>query len=216
MNKHQVLDKIASMKRLPFRESDISCDLGGKTFHLLFLTEDCVNDAHILQLLTDWRRENQHYFPAIFPVSFEGTRKWYQNKLIDVPDRLLFMVECDGAYIGHVGLFRFHFDRQVCDIDNIVRGVQGFPGIMTAAIAAMMGWGRLNLGVRDYLLETSSDSVRALNVYHQLGFIEIKREEIVQIRSGERLEWVLPDLVQPHEVLARRFNIHMGTRYAGV
>jgi hypothetical protein len=103
----------------------------------------------------------------------------------------------------------------MCEIDNIIRGVQGYPGIMGAAIAEMMRWGQATLGLKAYSLGTTTFSVRALKMYQQLGFVEVKREPLVQIRNGQFLEWIVPDQNKQYDVLATRENIYMESVYAG-
>jgi RimJ/RimL family protein N-acetyltransferase len=215
MDKATVVEKINSLKKLPFRVPKMESDFGGLSYRLLFLTADRANDDGIIERLANWRRENEDFFASTFKVTFEGTKKWYRDKLINELDRLLFMIEVGDEYIGHIGLYRFNFDRDMCEIDNIIRGVQGYPGIMGAAIAEMMRWGQATLGLKAYSLGTTTFSVRALKMYQQLGFVEVKREPLVQIRNGQFLEWIVPDQNKQYDVLATRENIYMESVYAG-
>jgi RimJ/RimL family protein N-acetyltransferase len=117
------------------------------------------------------------------------------------------MVRLDDRYIGHIGLFRFHFAERRCEIDNIVRGETGCPGIMGEAIRKMMEWGRSELGLEGYELQTFSDNQKSLNLYHRLGFVEARRVPLQRIEKADRVEWV----ETTGEGLApiSRFNVYM-------
>ncbi len=209
MNKELVLKKIKTLKQLCFGGISIPLEHNNLAFRLRLLTADKEADNQIIELLANWREANEKYFPAVFKVTFEGTRKWYRDRLINEPDRLLFMIEANGEYIGHVGLYRFNFERDMCDIDNILRGVDKYPGIMGTAIAGMMRWGHKELGIKRYSLDTSTDCSRAVKVYERVGFVEKRRDPVIQIRNGDRLEWIFPEQGKDYEVLATRDNIYM-------
>jgi len=152
------------------------------------LTERCANNNELMELLGRWRKENEFWFAATFPVSLEGTRKWFIEQVIN-QSRLLFLITSNGKPIGHVGLFRFNFETGFCEIDNIVRGEPDVKGLMETAIKEMMQWGRNNLDIKQYGLQTASDNERALRLYERLGFIETKREPMILVEKGNRKEW---------------------------
>ena len=87
-------------------------------------------DQEIIRLCAKWRKQHEDWFPARFTVTVDGTARWLKNGVVETPDRLLFMISVNEAYLGHVGLFRFEFDDEDCEIDNIVRGEAGYPGLM--------------------------------------------------------------------------------------
>ena len=72
----------------------------------------------------------------------------------------------------------------------------------------MMKWGREELGIKNYALQTFSNNTRALNLYNRLGFKEVRREPLVMVENGDRKEWVHPEgAYKKNEI--DRFNIHM-------
>jgi RimJ/RimL family protein N-acetyltransferase len=137
----------------------------------------------------------------------EGTARWLKNQVIETPDRLLFMIRVDGRYMGHVGLFRFHFDQRECEIDNIVRGEDDFPGIMGEAIGRMMDWGKAELGLEKYGLVTFSDNQKSLHLYRRLDFVEVRRVPLQRVEKEDRVEWV----ETPGEYFPKieRYNVYM-------
>jgi RimJ/RimL family protein N-acetyltransferase len=185
-----LFNKIKELKGKKYGDFTIKCLLDSLPYELVFLTSDCDIDMRIISLFAKWRKQHEMWFPAQFHVTIEGTAKWFQNALINVPDRLLFMIRVKEDYIGHVGLFRYNSATRTCEIDNIVRGNPAYPGIMADAIMNMMGWGRIYLGLQGYSLTTTSDNSRALKLYKQLGFVEIKRTPLIRNVTDERTDWV--------------------------
>ena len=50
------------------------------------------NDLNLLQRLTDWRNANVGVYPSQFVASIESTKTWLKDRLLGVPDRMLFLV----------------------------------------------------------------------------------------------------------------------------
>lgn len=184
-----VLGAIAEMKERPFKS--VAVDGSGKTakFRLQFLTREAESDRALMELLGRWRKENEHGFLGSFPVSYERTHSWYLKNLINQPDRLLFLIEVDGKYVGHIGLFRFNYETKTCEIDNIVRGEKDCPGIMGDAILAMMQWGRDTLGLSGYGLKVLGDNDKAIRLYKKLGYTEVSRIPLLQEQGKDGPEW---------------------------
>jgi len=177
----------------------------------MLLTQESVDNDHIVRLLARWRKKHEVWFPALFPVSGERTRSWLQKRVMDEQDRLLFMLQIHGTYIGHVGLYRFDFARRSCEIDNIVRGVAGYPGIMQSAIICMMVWGNKALDLNSYTLQTTSDNKRALTLYKKLGFVETKRVSLVYNKTTDGGAW---EAASPgYKGSIRRYDVYMKQSY---
>jgi RimJ/RimL family protein N-acetyltransferase len=185
----------------------IKCNFAYSDYRLSLLTAKHLNNQDITCLLTKWRKQHEWWFPAQFNVTEEGTARWLKSQVIETPDRLLFMIESDGTYIGHIGLFRFDFEKNECEIDNIVRGDDAFPGIMSDAIAQMMQWGRTTLGLRGYELQTFSDNEKSLALYDRLGFREVKRVPLIQVKGEDRVDWI--DAPEEYNGSIERYNVFM-------
>lgn len=207
MNKDEVLRKIANLKMNNFGEYFVDCNYNGLDYKLILLTKDSVDNADVMELLFRWRKNNQVWFQAQFNITLEGTVKWFRDRVIGAPDRILFIIKVGDKYVGHVGLFRFDFVESACELDNVLRGENIFPGIISAAIVDVFKWGKDVLGIEKYTLETFSDSVRALKMYEKLGFREYKRIPLIKIHNGDRTEWVEPS--SDYQGGIERFNIFM-------
>lgn len=184
----EVEAKIRRYKAMRFGEVAAAGKCRGTDFEIVLLTADA-GTPEMLDTLGRWRKENEGFFLSKFPVSRERTAIWYKNHLIDLPDRLLFVIRCGGGYVGHVGLFRFDYPGRTCEIDNIVRGENSFPGIMGDAILSMMKWGRDALGISGYTLKVLGDNERAVRLYRKLGYAESGRIPLLLEQGKDGPEW---------------------------
>ncbi len=168
-----------------------------------------VFDPEVIKTLAEWREKVQPYFPSQFQVTLEGTRGWLENQVIKLFDRILFFVRDVGrtnAPIGHVGLYRFNWEEESCEIDNIVRGQDNlFPGVMKLAIESLDGWAFNKLGVKILYLKVLADNERAIKLYERCGF---KKFKLIPLRREEK-----PNMVQWEEDLtlekAERYFLQM-------
>lgn len=207
MNKEKLLTKIKEIKSKSFSTIKIECIFGELKYDLLLLTEDCTNDLKIIRLLSLWRKKHELWFQSQFKVTTKGTQKWLKDKVIETPDRLLFMIKVKDRYIGHVGLFRFDFKNFTCEIDNIVRGVNLYPGIMFNAVSNMMAWGKKELELNDYTLETTSDNIKAISLYNKLGFYEYKKIPLIETNLRGYNEWIIAP--KNYDKTINRYQIFM-------
>jgi RimJ/RimL family protein N-acetyltransferase len=156
-------------------------------------------DAQAVDRLARWREQANPYFPAQFPVTHAGTRRWLVEQLLGAPERVLFWVKgADGAALGHLGLFRFDFARRTVEIDNVVRGVMGVaPGVMGAAVAGLCAWASEALDMAGLFLRVLADNDRALRLYERCGFAEVRRVPLRRVEEGDTVRWVEAEAAGP-------------------
>lgn len=203
----QVIKKITELKFSPFGTVAIDSFCNSVNYKILLLTSDCDKNSELMELIGKWRKENEKWFLSQFKVTVERTTKWFKEKVIGAPDRLLFIIKAGNTFIGHVGLFRFDFKNRACEIDNIVRGELGYPGIMSDAVCAMMNWARENLGIITYSLKVVSDNDRAIRFYQKMGFKELARIPLIQKEGNDGLEWI--EATDQYTKYAKRYYVVM-------
>lgn len=208
--KEGILNKIKDLKDKKYGEVVIASNFAGHDYELCFLTAECPKNLEIMELLSAWRKKHEFWFPAQFEVSTERTISWFDKRVTAAADRLLFMIKVGDKYVGHVGLFRFDFDGNSCEIDNIVRGEETLPGIMGDAITRLMDWGRRELGLKTYSLQTTSDNARALKLYKSLGFEESKRIPLIYVEMEGQKEWVPAPTDYAGEI--KRYDVFMNLK----
>ena len=150
-----------------------------------------ITDKKAIKDLKKWREANQIYFPSQFRVTIKGTASWSKNQLQDKKDRILFFVkDTNGNRIGHIGLYRFDYVNRTCEIDNVIRGVNLAPGIMTSALDKLIEWTYFELGVKKILLTVFADNKRAIELYKRCGFKPLKFIPLKKEVSGGTVNWV--------------------------
>lgn len=169
-----------------------SIALEGERGWLVPVSRLSVGDPAISKQLSRWRVENEHAFPTRFNVTEAGTASWLQSQVVERADRMLFMVtDRRGTAIGHIGLANVFGGDKVMELDNIVRGAQGCePGIMGAAVRALMKWADETLWPDGFKLRALASNERAIEFYRALGFVEVGSEPLVWVEEdgASRLE----------------------------
>lgn len=204
---NKIVDKIYKLKKLPFGQTSIECEFDSIKYQLLLVTYDRIKDKEIVRLMAKWRKKHEFWFQAQFKVTQKRTKDWLEKRVLDVPDRLLFMIKINDKYIGHFGFFRFDFKKSVCEIDNVVRGENTYPGMIGNGLMHLMKWGKNNLYIKNYTLETVSDNERAIKLYNRLGFIEYKRVPMIYVKRKDFNEWVVAPKGYKKKIL--RYNVYM-------
>lgn len=156
---------------------------------LVVITDADLHDSVTIGRLAKWREKANVWYPAQFPVTIEGTKRWAEHALLRSPDRILFYIFAEGTDepVGHVGLYRFDYAGGSAEIDNVIRGVfsANTRGIMTAAIRSLQMWSRKYLQLNHLELRVYSDNERALELYRRTGFREIARTRLyLHIEEG--------------------------------
>jgi perosamine synthetase len=207
--REEVHAKISTLKQDNSDNIISIADNGKQIGYLKPITQSSINNNAHLQLLTTWRSENQEYFSTQFKVTNEGTKLWLVNLLEQAKDRLLFFVcNNDGQEIGHVGLYRFDFHKQFCELDNIIRGVKNVSKfIMRHACKTLIDYAYKEFSLDKIYLQVTSDNKPALDLYKHLGFVEIQRMPLSKqiMHSGTNWLSTSPDTYEE----VSRYNITM-------
>lgn len=151
-----------------------SIPLEGGAGYLLPVCELHTGDPALISTFSQWRIENSFAFPSQFPVTDAGTASWLRSKVLDVEDRLLFLVvDRQGKPVGHLGYANCLNERGEMEIDNVVRGVKdATPGIMTKAMEALLTWASDVVGPQGIFLRVFHDNDHAIDFYRRLGFTD--------------------------------------------
>ncbi|CAN5563887.1 hypothetical protein BH10PLA2_BH10PLA2_17510 [soil metagenome] len=154
----------------------------------------CDHDQHLLiDILARWREAAQDSYPTQFPITLEGTRNWLLNKILEVPDRILFWIrgEQDGFRLGHVGLFHLDAACETMELDNVLRGTPRIaPGLMEASVRTVMHWATDHLGLSELSLRVFADNDRAVRLYERCGFKMTRHIPLVKTEDGDTTSWV--------------------------
>lgn len=157
--------------------------------YLVPVCELHAKDQQLIEKLAAWRKENSRFFPSQFPVTVEGTGVWLRNNVLDVADRMLFMVtDKFGNQIGHMGYANGLNDAGELELDNIVRGVKNSnPGLMSLALEKLLDWAEEFIGPQRIFLRVFSDNQHAISFYKKLGLVEENRIPLYKYQEGQAI-----------------------------
>lgn len=158
-----------------------------KEGYLLPICQAHVCDEDLLQKLTEWRNINVDVYPTQFTATLESTRAWMKDRLLAVPDRMLFLVvDNTGKVIGHIGFNGCLNNEQLFEIDNVVRGVNGIgKGLFAKAMSSLIEWARKTVNVNGFFLRVMEDNPKAITFYSRNSFIEESRIPLVRESKDE-------------------------------
>jgi perosamine synthetase len=163
-----------------------------------------LNDKTLVKNICEWRNTNVNAFPTQFVASEESTLAWMQHRLLNIPDRILFLVvNNSGQAIGHIGLNGCINDEMLFKVDYVVRGLSGEePGIFSSAIRCMIERFRKTLNVKSFYLCVMDDNQHAVNFYIANGFVEEYRIPLLKEVGDNRINY---REARPGEVKSKDF-----------
>jgi RimJ/RimL family protein N-acetyltransferase len=154
--------------------------------YLLCVSELHCEDDDVIRLFAKWREEAVTFHNK-FRVTFDGTKLWVRKLLLDVPDRILFLVlDRFGHPIGHLG-FANALNNECCmEFDNVVRGVpKTKPRIMSLATQAILEWAQQTFEPRGFYLRTLDNNLHAIQFYERMGFRRVGQQGLRRIQSDD-------------------------------
>lgn len=107
--------------------------IGGDAYAIP-LCELHYNDDALIHNMAKWRDTNPQAFPSRFNVTFEGTKRWIREQVLDNPGRMLWIVvDPYGIPFGHYGIANALDERRWFEVDCLLKGQN--PPSKTARIA---------------------------------------------------------------------------------
>jgi RimJ/RimL family protein N-acetyltransferase len=160
--------------------------LNGKGY-LLCISELHSNDEVLIASLTKWRQDAKTFHNK-FNVTAESTSIWLRELLLDVPDRILFLVvNSHDKPIGHMGFANVLNDDHLMEFDNVIRGIKGQDqGLMSVATKSLLKWANETFKPNGFFLRTLDDNEHAISFYTNLGFVISGQEPLRRVeKNGE-------------------------------
>lgn len=176
-----VLREFAALKSITRFDDAISRSLRLPNGHgyLLCVGELHAEDDATIDTLARFRA-GVTTFPGTFRVTHAGTKRWLRSGLLDVPDRILFLVlDPVGQILGHLGFAHADNPDRRMEIDNVIRGVFGTrPGIMADAMRLLIDWANASFSPSEIHLRVLEDNHHAIAFYARLGFVRFGCEPL--------------------------------------
>lgn len=123
--------------------------------------------------LANWRNSNNFAYPTRFFATKEGSSTWFENQVIDNDLRVLFwIVSNEYDFIGHIGL-TCREEIQGIEIDNVSRGDEKLPGIMSSSLKALEFLIEEEFSVEVISLRVLKSNKRAIEFYEKQNYKHI-------------------------------------------
>ena len=189
----RIRDTFASLKAVTRFDEAISRSLKipDNRGYLCCVSEMHLTDEHVIGLLADFRA-NAATFHNSFTVTHEGTRRWLKAALLDVPDRILFLVmDTWGHVIGHLGFAHADNPAGEMELDNVIRGIShASPGLMSMATECLIRWANDTFGPRSITLRTLDDNHHAIRFYSVLGFTRTSLQPLRRVEANGEINHI--------------------------
>lgn len=142
-----------------------------------------------ISLMTKWRKRYVDYFGTKFIPTYERTKKWIKEQLIDNDKRILFLIVLNKKKIGHIGLASFDDRKKCAEIDSVLKGENTNHKIMELALREILKFGFNDLRLDSIWLKVFSDNYKALNLYERCGMLTIDSIPIKRVYTNDGWIW---------------------------
>jgi perosamine synthetase len=158
-----------------------------KEYFLVPFTSLDLDEENCQLLLKKWREDNQYAYPTRFPVTLEGTREWLEKSVIENEARILFWItNSNFIKLGHIGLVCLQ-DKSGIEVDNVLRGVSGHPGLMTEAMKSLEKLIESELSIETISLRVLQSNTHAVKFYENLSYDILEKTPLMEVREGDTL-----------------------------
>ena len=179
-------DKLKQIKNL--------CDVDFVKFNVggTVATFRVVDDSdETVKLLSEWRDVHFNGFYDKFKVTEERTKIWIHKQILDLPDRILFMIILNGQKVGHMGTYRYDEHDNSAELDNILRGVRGsYPGLMVKGEIALSKLMFEHLKLSKVKVSMWSDNYKSVNLHaSKLGCNVVDNRPFKRVFTDDGWRW---------------------------
>jgi len=180
---HDKLKQIKNLGDIDFVKFNIGDTVA--TFRVVDDSDETV------KLLSKWR---DRYFDAFydkFKVTEERTKTWVHKQVLDLPDRILFMIILNGQKVAHMGTYRYDEHDNSAELDNILRGVRGnYPGLMEKGEIALSKLMFEDLKLSKVKVSMWSDNYKSVNLHaSKIGGVVTSNRPFKRIFTGDGWRW---------------------------
>jgi hypothetical protein len=157
------------------------------------LTLAYLDDAAILEKLTDWRNQNMTSFLSQFTATLDRTRSWLSNVVFQASGQMLFLVYSNDLLMGHLG-FK-NLTPLDALMDNAIRGARGgHPKIFVMAHKTLAKWLFQEAKIESLYGYVMIDNAPAIMMNKQVGWSIWIRLPLLKLAPGEDdVRWEIGD-----------------------
>lgn len=149
---------------------------------LKLIGADDLNDDHLVQRVTDWRKRHKHCFLTEFEPTRARTKAWMQASIVNEPARALFMILSPaGILLGHIGAI---YRETYLEYDYYILGVK--PNVRNFALNVASQFLLWLLDLTQLQLacgKVRSDNHHGLDFHRRTGFSVYQKTPLVRVES---------------------------------
>lgn len=143
------------------------------------------------RLMAEWRNNNKESFFSWINATEKSTITWLEQYYQANDQDIIFMIETpDKTPFGHLALYNFSPNLQLCEFGRVVRGLHKGPvGGMTLAVQCVLSWVVAVLDVKTIFLEVFQDNRKAISLYERCGFTAMETIPLKKISLSNNVRW---------------------------
>ena len=178
-------------------------------FGLVPFTELDLQAETPCELLLEWRLQNLNAYPSRSILTYDSTRTWLKNSVIENPTRVLFwIVDSSFNRLGHIGVV-IHAETEILELDNVLRGVKGkFAGLMSTALRKLEEVLELEFSPINLRLQVLESNESAIDFYKNAGYSILSKQDLVWKRVQES-EVLVPGNPKDDAFLTMQKNLQL-------
>lgn len=149
-------------------------NLDDKIVKFVPINTQLINETNCIDLMNKWRIENELYSPNKFNPTYERTKKWLLDTVINNEERIIFMLcDHDSNFFGHIGFTII--DNNVIRIESVMKGIKDYcPGIMEKVVNYLVSYLKREIGASIFDLLVLSENEKAIRLYKKCNFAVIE------------------------------------------
>jgi len=172
------ISDVTTLKKMTLHEARLCCipirHDGDVLGHLVPIGPWIIDDWDVIGQISQWRAQAMRMFLTQFESTPEKTTAYLTNRSVGDDDRILFMIEVEGEFLGHVGLASIA--QTTAELDNLMRGMSGgSPELMEASERTTVEWAFTALNLESLYLRILSYNFMAKTIHERLGFVTTQR-----------------------------------------
>lgn len=134
--------------------------------------------------ISAWRCRAMRMFLIQFDSTPSKTEDYLLKFSVGQRDRILFMIEAEGSFVGHIGLAKI--TDTSAELDNLMRGSTGGSSeLMKASERTLIRWAFMELGLQALQLRILSYNIFAKVIHEEMGFQTFQRSNLRRVFQDE-------------------------------
>lgn len=135
--------------------------------------------------ISKWRARAMKMFLTQFESTPLKTKEYLASQSVAVSNRILFLIEAEGVFVGHIGLS--NATTETAEVDNLMRGVAGgSTDLIEVSERTLIGWSFSVLGLKSLSLRLISYNFMAREIHASLGFVTSQRLPLNRVVFPDR------------------------------